>query len=138
MFPIKDELPVIKSQEFKKPVNEKEQENRLLLIEDDPFFAADMANKARNSGFQVATAETGQLGLQLARSFRPTAIILDMHLPDMSGEALLKELKSDNKTRLIPVHTVSAGDKDDFNSEGAIGFIQKPINRKSAEGILTY
>jgi len=112
-----------------------DQENRLLLIEDDPFFAADMANRARNSGFQVATAETGKQGLELVKSFRPTAIILDMHLPDISGEELLKELKSDAKTKLIPVHTVSAGYESDFNSEGAIGFIQKPVDRKSAEGI---
>ena len=112
-----------------------EQENRLLLIEDDPFFAADMANKARNSGFEVATAETGKLALEMVKSFRPTAIILDMHLPDISGAQLLKELKSDAKTRLIPVHTVSAGDEAEFSSGGAIGFMQKPVDRKSAEGI---
>jgi len=112
-----------------------EQENRLLLVEDDPYFAADMAAKARNSGFQVETAETGQLALELVKSFNPTAIILDMHLPDISGEELLKTLKSDPKTRLIPVHTVSSGEEHSFNSEGAIGFMQKPVDRRSAEAI---
>jgi signal transduction histidine kinase/DNA-binding response OmpR family regulator/CHASE3 domain sensor protein len=112
-----------------------EQESRLLLIEDDPFFASDMANKARNSGFQVLIAENGKTGLELVTSFKPTAIILDMHLPDMSGEEILRELQSNPKTRLIPVHTVSAGDENSFNAEGAIGFIQKPVDRTSAEGI---
>ncbi|MCE7039378.1 response regulator [Dyadobacter sp. CY312] len=112
-------------------------EHRLLLIEDDPFFASDMANRARNSGFATLTAETGQKGLELVSTFKPTAIILDMHLPDISGEDLLHHLKSDPKTKLIPVHMVSAGDGGSFNTEGAIGFMQKPVDRKSAEGIFT-
>jgi signal transduction histidine kinase/DNA-binding response OmpR family regulator/CHASE3 domain sensor protein len=112
-----------------------EHENRLLLIEDDPFFAADMAEKARNSGFSVSLAETGKQAMELVTTFKPTAIILDMHLPDISGEELLRQLKSDSTTRTIPVHTVSAGEESDFSREGAIGFMQKPVNRKAAEGI---
>ncbi|GLU52289.1 response regulator [Dyadobacter frigoris] len=112
-------------------------ENRLLLIEDDPIFAEDMASKARDSGFDVLIASTGYSGLDMAKSFKPTAIILDMHLPDISGEEVLKELKSDSKTSLIPVHTVSAGDESiaQMLEEGAIGFMQKPVDKKSAEFI---
>ena len=119
------------------PHDQSDGEHRLLLIEDDPFFAADMANRARNSGFDVLTVETGKRGLELISSFKPTAIILDMHLPDISGEELLHHLKSDPKTKLIPVHTVSAGEEGSFNTEGAIGFMQKPVDRKSAEGIFS-
>jgi len=145
------QIPVLSSEEliFQKPAHEtihqqdftssivttNENENRLLLIEDDLFFAADTANRARNSGFQVSIAETGKQALELVESFRPTAIILDMHLPDMSGEDILKALKADPKSRLIPVHTVSAGEESDFKAEGAIGFMQKPVDRKSAESI---
>ncbi|WP_159467526.1 response regulator [Dyadobacter sp. 3J3] len=112
-------------------------ENRLLLIEDDPIFAEDMASKARDSGFDVLIASTGYSGLDMAKSFKPTAIILDMHLPDISGEEVLKQLKSDSKTSLIPVHTVSAGDESISKvlEEGAIGFMQKPVDKKSAEFI---
>ncbi|MBE9462964.1 response regulator [Dyadobacter subterraneus] len=112
-------------------------ENRLLLIEDDPIFAEDMASKARDSGFDVLVASTGNSGLDMVKSFKPTAIILDMHLPDISGEEVLKELKSDSKTNLIPVHTVSAGDESiaQMLEEGAIGFMQKPVDKKSAEFI---
>jgi CheY-like chemotaxis protein/signal transduction histidine kinase/CHASE3 domain sensor protein len=114
-----------------------ENENRLLLIEDDPIFAEDMAAKARNSGFEVLIAPTGNNGLDMVRSFKPTAIILDMHLPDISGEEVLSELKSDPRTSGIPVHTVSAGDESMARAleEGAIGFMQKPVNKKSAERI---
>ena len=110
-------------------------ENRLLLIEDDPVFAEDMAAKARNSGFEVLIASTGNNGLDMVRSFKPTAIILDMHLPDMSGEEVLYELKSNPKTSSIPVHTVSAGDESVSKAleDGAIGFMQKPVDKKSAD-----
>lgn len=111
--------------------------NRLLLIEDDPVFADDMANKARESGFEVVVAETGYEALRIVQTFQPTAIILDMHLPDLSGDEVLKALKSDPETRLIPVHTVSAGDESlaKVLEEGAIGFMQKPVDKRSAEVI---
>ncbi|QRR00374.1 response regulator [Dyadobacter sandarakinus] len=112
-------------------------EERLLLIEDDEIFAADMSEKARTSGFDVAVAYNGRDGLAMVRSFRPTAIILDMNLPDMSGNEVLQELKSDTRTRLIPVHTVSSGDykSTEMLRNGAVGFMQKPVNKKSAESI---
>ena len=107
-------------------------ENRLLLIEDDLVFAEDMAAKARNSGFVVEIAGTGKEGLARVRSFNPTAIVLDMRLPDMNGEEILRKLKSAPETRTIPVHIVSAGDKNQAGQEGAIGFMQKPIDAESA------
>ncbi|NIJ54048.1 response regulator [Dyadobacter arcticus] len=112
-------------------------ENRLLLIEDDEIFAADMAAKAQDSGFEVRLASNGKIALELVRTFNPTAIILDMNLPDISGDDVLKELKLDAKTRLIPVHTVSSADYFDIDilKEGAIGFTQKPVDQKSAEHI---
>jgi signal transduction histidine kinase/CheY-like chemotaxis protein/CHASE3 domain sensor protein len=109
------------------------QVNRLLLIEDDDVFAENMAEKARESGFEVAIAENGHKGLELVQSFRPTAIILDMHLPDISGEELLKQLKADPRAKLIPVHIISAGDEGNFNTPGVVGFLQKPVERESAE-----
>jgi CheY-like chemotaxis protein/CHASE3 domain sensor protein len=110
---------------------------RLLLIEDDPIFAADMSSKARDSGFEVQVAADGKSGLDMVKTFNPTAIILDMHLPDISGDEVLKELKADSKTRLIPVHTVSSGDyfNLDMLKDGAVGFMQKPVDQKSAESI---
>ncbi|MCE6989962.1 response regulator [Dyadobacter sp. CY323] len=110
-------------------------ENRLLLIEDDEVFAADMSAKARDAGFLVEIASDGATALRLIKTFSPTAIILDMRLPDMHGREIIEELQSDSKTRLIPVHTVSSGDffDEDLLGEGAIGFMQKPVDRASAE-----
>jgi signal transduction histidine kinase/DNA-binding response OmpR family regulator/CHASE3 domain sensor protein len=131
--------PEIK-QEVIKPIPlaiELSKENRLLLIEDDEVFAADMSAKAVDAGFQVQLATNGKEALELVKTFSPTAIILDMNLPDMSGDEVLKELKYDTRTRLIPVHTVSAGDYSDTDIllDRAIGFVQKPVDQKSAENI---
>ncbi|MBO9612758.1 MAG: response regulator [Dyadobacter sp.] len=113
------------------------QSRRLLLIEDDDVFAADMAAKAQSSGFAVQIATNGREALEMVETFNPTAIILDMHLPDMPGEAVLSELKRDTRTRLIPVHTVSSGDyfNDEMLKRGAIGFMQKPVDEQSAQQI---
>ncbi|MCF0069998.1 response regulator [Dyadobacter sp. CY261] len=113
------------------------QTRRLLLIEDDAVFAADMAAKAQSSGFNVQVATNGRDALEMVEAFKPTAIILDMHLPDMSGEEVLKQLKKDTRTRLIPVHTVSSGDyvDDEMLKHGAIGFMQKPVDERSAQRI---
>ncbi|MCF2493250.1 response regulator [Dyadobacter chenhuakuii] len=133
------EMVEIQKPVAKVPEHENGKEYRLLLVEDDEIFAADMSSKARDSGFEVVVADTGRKAMELVQSFRPTAIILDMHLPDMSGDEVLKELKADPKTSLIPVHTVSSGSYLDMDmvKEGAIGFMQKPVDEKSAEHIFT-
>jgi len=135
--PVKVSQPVPASVTVSRPVSGKA--NRLLLIEDDEIFAADMSAKAQDFGFEVQVANNGKDALAMAASFSPTAIILDMHLPDMSGDEVLQKLKSDASTRTIPVHTVSSGEY--FNADmlkgGAVGFMQKPVDQKSAENIFS-
>ncbi|CAG4997962.1 Sensor histidine kinase RcsC [Dyadobacter sp. CECT 9275] len=111
--------------------------HRLLLIEDDAVFANDMAAKARKSGFEVVIASTGEEALRLVKTFKPTAITLDMHLPDISGKEILNHIKNDPFTRQIPVHIVSAGDNEQALDlkDSIIGFMQKPVDRESAEKI---
>lgn len=129
----------VETPEFKSPAPGNGKVRRLLLIEDDGVFAADMAAKAQGSGFEVQIAANGREALEMVGTFNPTAIILDMHLPDMPGEAVLKELKNDTRTRMIPVHTVSSGDyfDEDMVRNGAIGFMQKPVDERSAQQIFT-
>jgi DNA-binding response OmpR family regulator len=69
---------------------------KLLIIEDDQIVANIYRNKLAVEGFQVEVAYTGEAGYDLAQSFRPDAIILDLVLPKMSGVDLMK------KIRLLP------------------------------------
>lgn len=75
---------------------------------------------------------TGGLGLELARDHRPDVILLDQHLPDVSGEVVLQRLKADPELRLIPVVIVSAeatpGRVRRMLDRGASDYLTKPLD----------
>ncbi|WP_373653867.1 HAMP domain-containing protein [Schlesneria sp. DSM 10557] len=79
----------------------------MLIIEDDPHYARILLGLARDKGFKGIVGNKGSLGLSLARQFNPTAISLDIFLPDMLGWTVLNQLKLDPVTRHIPVLVVS-------------------------------
>nr|WP_086491150.1 response regulator [Novosphingobium panipatense] len=109
----------------------------LLVVEDDSAFAGIVRDMAREMGFQCLVAGTADEALQLARSFRPHAVVLDIGLPDQSGLALLDRLKRDVETRHIPVHVVSGTDHTQTAlSLGAIGYLMKPVKREDLSGVL--
>jgi CheY-like chemotaxis protein len=79
----------------------------LLIVEDDPHYARALSDVARNKGFKVIVAMRGADALDLARQYRPTAVSLDVFLPDMLGWTVLSHLKQDPVTRHIPVQMVT-------------------------------
>jgi CheY-like chemotaxis protein/signal transduction histidine kinase/CHASE3 domain sensor protein len=109
----------------------------LLVIEDDDTFAAIMRDLSREMGFRSLVAGTAEEALRLARQFMPSAIILDVGLPDQSGLSVLDRLKRDVKTRHIPIHIVSAGDHAETAfSLGAVGYVLKPAKREQLVEVL--
>ncbi|WEK03229.1 MAG: response regulator [Candidatus Devosia phytovorans] len=109
----------------------------LLVIEDDSTFASIVRDLSREMGFQSIVAGTAEEALGLAKTIMPSAIVLDVGLPDQSGLAVLDRLKDDVQTRHIPIHVVSAGDHtESAHSLGAIGFANKPITREQLVGVL--
>lgn len=109
----------------------------LLIIEDDVQFAEILKMYALEKGFNPILAYSGDQGLEMAINLLPQAIILDVMLPVMDGWAILKQLKSNSLTKDIPVHMMSAGnEKDDkVKKEGAIGFLQKPIEKENLDQV---
>ncbi|MGB5972901.1 MAG: response regulator, partial [Nodosilinea sp.] len=100
----------------------------LLIVEDDPKFARILLDMAQGQGFKVLVALEGQSGLAMAQQFAPSAITLDLHLPDMDGLAVLEQLKHDPVTRHIPVHVLTVDDQQQQEFQiGAIAHIQKPV-----------
>jgi protein-histidine pros-kinase len=77
------------------------------------------------------SAVQGQLGLELAREHQPDLVLLDLHLPDMSGEAVLAGLMGDERTASTPVIVVSADATKnrirDLLAAGARDYITKPL-----------
>src|SRR5262249_50330813 len=86
-------------------------EKSILIIEDDRDFAHWLLDITRANGFKVVTTSRGKLGLELVREFAPSAIMLDLTLPDLDGWQVLDRLKSDLATRHIPVFVISARDE---------------------------
>ncbi len=109
----------------------------MLVIEDDPVFAATLRDVCRSMDFKAICALTGEEGLNLARTYLPTGIILDLRLPGMSGWQVLETLKADTGMRHIPVHIISCEDPTrDAYARGAVGFLSKPATREELEGSL--
>ena len=80
---------------------------RVLLIEDDRFLRKACELGLKKQGFAVSTAEDGGAGIQQALTESPDIILLDMLMPGLSGIETLKILKSDERTRSIPVVILS-------------------------------
>ena len=105
---------------------------RLLIIEDDQYFADILEAYAKERGFETLVARQGDTGLQMAMDETPHAIILDIMLPIMDGWAVLKKLKSNPVTQDIPVHLMSANEPEKHDMEtDTVGFLIKSANKKS-------
>jgi CheY-like chemotaxis protein/two-component sensor histidine kinase len=106
----------------------------VLIIEDDLKFAAIILKQANKKGFKCLSAATGEDGLALALKHQPEAIILDMILPGIAGQAVLLELKANPALRHIPVHIISAKERSlEPIREGAIEYLMKPVNKEDLE-----
>jgi signal transduction histidine kinase len=86
-------------------------------------------------------AMQGQLGLDLAREHRPDLVLLDMHLPDIPGQEVLQQLRSDPATSHIPVVIVSAdvtsGPRESLKELGVDAYLTKPIDVKEFLRVVT-
>ena len=110
----------------------------LLIVEDDVKFAHILLQLAREQGFKGLIALSGEAGLELARTFRPDAIMLDIRLPEMDGWTVLDRLKHDPNTRHIPVHIITVEEERQRGlQQGAIAFLQKPATREALDAALT-
>jgi HAMP domain-containing protein/CheY-like chemotaxis protein/signal transduction histidine kinase len=110
----------------------------LLIVEDDPHYARVLCDLSRDKGFKVLVALRGTEALALAREYHPTAISLDVFLPDMLGWTVLNHLKQDPATRHIPVQMLTLDeDRHHGLARGAFAFVTKPTNPDELESALT-
>ena len=109
----------------------------LLVVEDDDSFASILRDLSREMGFHAIVAATADEALHLAREYMPSAVILDVGLPDQSGLSVLDRLKRDTATRHIPIHVVSGSDHAETAlSLGAVGYEMKPVMREQLVEVL--
>ena len=105
----------------------------LLIVEDDPHYARVLCDLAHDKGFKVLAAMRGADALGLAHEYHPTAVSLDVFLPDMLGWTVLNHLKQDPATRHIPVQMLTLDeDRRHGLARGAFSFLTKPT---TSEGV---
>ena len=106
----------------------------LLIVEDDPHYARVLLGLARDKGFKGIVATRGNAALALATQFLPTAITLDIFLPDMLGWTVLNNLKLSPLTRHIPVQIISIEEERQHGlSHGAFSYMVKPATTEGLE-----
>ena len=110
----------------------------LLIVEDDPHYARVLVDLARDKGFKVLVAARGAEALELAKQYQPTAVSLDVFLPDMLGWTVLSQLKHNPLTRHIPVQIITLDeDRQHALARGAFSFVNKPTTTEGVAAALT-
>jgi len=109
----------------------------LLIVEDDPHYARVIMDLARDRGFKVLIATRGVEALELAKQFQPTAVSLDVFLPDMLGWTVLSQLKQNPLTRHIPVQIITLDeDRQHALARGAFSFVNKPTTTEGVQAAI--
>jgi len=104
----------------------------ILVVEDEEDIRELLAYNLTREGFRVAAAESGELGLEIARQESPDLIVLDLMLPGMNGIEICRKLKAESQTQRIPVIILTArGEEEDIVAgfaAGADDYVTKPFS----------
>jgi CheY-like chemotaxis protein len=124
------------------PTSEQAAKPAVLIIDDEEDVRLVARMSLSVAGFTVLEADGGRPGVELARERRPTAILLDIMMPQMDGIATLQALKADERTASIPVIFLTAknlgADADRYRALGAVAIVNKPFQpRALAEQLKT-
>src|SRR6185436_4850287 len=108
----------------------------LLVIDDDATYSRIVLDSAHERGYKVLVSARGDMGLALARKFRPEAILLDIGLPDTTGWSVLDQLQHDPDLRHVPVHVLSIYEDRRRGLElGATSYSRKVEGREVLESV---
>jgi GAF domain-containing protein/DNA-binding response OmpR family regulator len=111
--------------------------DHVLVIDDDAIARELIADHLKSEGFSVVTASGGLEGLKLAKQVRPTAITLDVVMPDLDGWSVLAALREDSELAEIPVIMVTILDEHRRAAAlGAAGYLTKPVDRERLRRLL--
>jgi two-component system cell cycle response regulator DivK len=107
--------------------------NELILIVEDNAQNLKLARDLLQvNGYRTIEAETGEDGVTLAGERAPDLVVMDIHLPGISGIEALARLRAESATRAIPVIAFTASvmpqDRSDILAAGFDAFVAKPIN----------
>ncbi|HEX7675793.1 MAG TPA: response regulator [Bdellovibrio sp.] len=111
----------------------------LLIVEDDETCRCLVAEASKGYGYFPLEAETGEFALSILEKYIPTAIMLDIKLPGVSGVGLLESIKQKSKLRHVPVHMISGLEyQQNTLRMGAMGYLAKPATLEGVKGALRH
>jgi DNA-binding response OmpR family regulator len=100
--------------------------SKLLIVDDEVAILEALTDILSVEGYEVATAANGAEGLKRAGEERPDLILLDLMMPVMDGQEMLRRLKESAELRTIPVVVMSAGRVTKAELQGS-RFLAKPF-----------
>jgi DNA-binding response OmpR family regulator len=100
----------------------------VLIVEDDPWIRSISCALLEEEGFAIATAADGKAGLRMAEQLRPVVIVLDLGLPQLSGDEFLRCIRARPSLWKTPVIVVSAQEPSEGIAMRADGFLRKPVD----------
>jgi DNA-binding response OmpR family regulator len=114
------------------PATESPTAPAILVCDDDPGVRAYIQQLLIRAGYSVLLADRGEQAVEIARTQRPAAILLDVSLPGLDGAAVIRELRSSPETQAIPVAMVTGAAErtSSIDPSEVIGWIEKPIDRQ--------
>jgi CheY-like chemotaxis protein len=105
---------------------------RVLLVEDNEDNFDLVSFLLQRGGYEVLAAYDGKQGLDMVYSEHPDLVLMDLSLPEIDGWTIARKLKSDPKTKAIPLFALTAhtlpGDRKRALDAGFDGYFSKPIN----------
>lgn len=107
-------------------VNESSAAKHVLVVEDEPDFAALIRSILVRAGYTVTTAHRCDDALSIVRQLRPDLITLDLQMPGESGALLYRKLKADERFRDIPVVVVTGLTRHDKDMENLVKSLLEP------------
>ena len=114
--------------------SEREEEDvrrAVVVIEDDPHSAELLGLHLSASGLRPVSVRTGEEGIAAVRALRPTAVVLDIHLPGMDGWSVLSAIKADPRLASTPVVVVSVlPERGRGFALGAADYLVKPVSKE--------
>lgn len=104
------------------------QRTKVLIVEDDASLRDLYRTSLKAAGYAVIAVEDGMDALRQIDMDPPEAVVLDLHLPRLSGRDVQKELASRDVTASIPIVVVTGTETFDLNEEDFACILRKPVH----------
>ena len=103
---------------------------KVLIVDDEPLIGYALRSLVEQEGSEAVTTRTGEEGLRLLVEKKPDLVILDVHLPDANGVALLEEILHMRPSTAVIIMTAAPDgqDRDAAMKKGALDYIVKPLS----------